>query len=245
MAQDAAHLTNSLNLSVDPSNATDSDRVLCQATLRSIAVPSDFPMSVDKPIKSPTESAAQGSQPPKLQEDPPVVVFGESPGWWPERYVQAPLPGPGSQLLSMLREPAYGAQRVFDLFTLMAITLAFGLLFGAMKALNALPEVFFGVTSFVTFIGIGQMLLFKGNSPRLASVVGGPVALVLTAVLLNLWFGRMESWSIFCALIAGAPFGYLAGGMVAGVFLIADMLREKFSRPPKDSEASLWEDKDA
>ena len=66
---------------------------------------------------------------PKPFKDPPIVVFQ------PE--FNDPLEQLWKTLLSSLNEPAYGAQRVFDLFTLMAITLAFGLLFGAMKALAA------------------------------------------------------------------------------------------------------------
>ncbi len=196
-------------------------------------------MSADEPSEpqghEPNHPVVQ--RPYRIVDDPPIVVF--------EEQYKNPFVENWERLRDLLDEPAYGAQRVFDLFTLMAITLAFGLLFGAMKALNAIPEVFFGVASYVTFVGIGQMLLFGGNNPRLASVVGGPIALLLTTVLLNAWYGRWDFCTTACSLILGPPAGYLAGGMVAGVFLIADAMRKKLSRPPSESEADFWDNDEA
>ena len=178
------------------------------------------------------------ADPPPLQpkpiKDPPIVVFQ------PE--FKDPLEQLWRALISTLNEPAYGAQRVFDLFTLMAITLAFGLLFGALKALGAIPEVFFGVTSFVTFVAIGQMLFFGGNSPRIASLVGGPISLAITVTCLGIWHGRWTVWEVVCSVPIGVPAGYLAGGMVAGVFLLADLLRQNFTRRKDEVAANFWDE---
>ena len=212
-------MTNSLNLSVNPSNALSigCDKIPPELGWK-------FPMNPDNP-----------SPPRKVPvKDPPIVVFKDE--------FNDPLEQVWKSLLATLSEPAYGAQRVFDLFTLMAITLAFGLLFGLLKALGAIPEVFFSVTAFVTFVAIGQMLLFGGNSPRLASLAGGPIALALTIVCLSIWYGRLEIVQIVCSLPLGVPGGYLAGGMVAGVFLIADMLRDKFTRSKDEVEHSFWDE---
>lgn len=170
---------------------------------------------------------------PKQFEDPPVVIF--------QNDFHDPLEQLWKSLVATLSEPAYGAQRVFDLFTLMAITLAFGLLFGLMKALGAIPEVFFAVTAFVTFVAIGQMLFFGGNSPRLASLVGGPIALSLTLICISIWYARWNISEIVCSLPLGVPAGYLAGGMVAGVFLVADLMRGKFSRQEEESVQNFWD----
>ena len=171
---------------------------------------------------------------PNRVEDPPIVVFKNG--------FNDPLEQIWNSLLATLDEPAYGAKRVFDLFTLMAITLAFGLLFGALKALGANPEVFFGVTSYVTFVAIGQMLLFGGKSPRIASLVAGPIALALTSLCFSIWYGRWGIVEAVCSLPLGVPAGYLAGGMVAGVFLIADALRSKFTRPEPQVERNFWDE---
>ncbi len=179
-------------------------------------------------------SASDPPRQPKPIKDPPIVVF--------QHEFNNPLEQLWKALISTLNEPAYGAQRVFDLFTLMAITLAFGLLFGALKALGAIPEVFFGVTSFITFVAIGQMLFFGGKSPRIASLVGGPIALALTVTCLGIWHGRWAIWEVVCSSPLGAPAGYLAGGMVAGVFLLADLLRHKFTRREDKAEANFWDE---
>jgi len=171
---------------------------------------------------------------PEQNEDPPIVVF--------QNEFDDPLQQLWKAFVDTLSEPAYGAQRVFDLFTLMAITLAFGLLFGSLKALGAIPEVFFAVTAFVTFVAIGQMLFFGGNSPRLASLVGGPIALALTVSMVSIWYGRWEFVQFVCSLPLGVPAGYLAGGMVAGVFLMANLLREKLSRQKDEVEHNFWDE---
>ncbi len=171
---------------------------------------------------------------PKPFEDPPIVVVKQE--------LYDPLESAWTSLLATLNEPAYGAQRVFDLFTLMAITLAFGLLFGALKGLGASPETFFAVTAFVTFVAIGQMLFFGGKSPRLASLVGGPLALAITVVCMSIWYGRWVIVQLVCSLPLGVPAGYLGGGMVAGVFLIADLLREKMSPPRVEAEHNFWDE---
>ncbi len=45
-----------------------------------------------------------------------------------------------------------------------------------------------------------------------------------------------------CSLPLGVPAGYLAGGMVAGVFLVADSLREKFSKHEEVVEHNFWDE---
>ncbi len=174
--------------------------------------------------------------------EPPVVVF-------PQATVIDSLSSTANRAWSSmqltLQQKTYGAPRVFDLFTLMSVTLAFGLLFACMKALDASPEVFISVTSFVTMVAMAQMMLFGGNSPRLASLVGGPMALCCVFIGLGLWYqGQAAQYlGVICLLPLGVPFGYLSGGMIAGVFLIADELRAKFSPIPAPDDGnsdSLW-----
>jgi hypothetical protein len=137
---------------------------------------------------------------------------------------------------------SYGAPRVFDLFTLMAITLAFALMFAFLRLLEPILMInISGVSiylgTFVTGIAIFQLALWGGKRPRLASLVGGPFL-----VLVMTWWGEVwrnsvnafdltgQTWQMYgvSALIFGIPGGYIGGAMVAGVFLIADLLRTKF-----------------
>ncbi len=162
-------------------------------------------------------------------DEPPVIYFPTASA---AHTLQVGLNQSWSRLQMTLHEKAYGAPRVFDLFTLMSVTLAFGLLFGMMKAMDAQPEVFISVTSFVTLVAVAQMMLFGGNSPRLASLIGGPLAFACVFVGLGVWYQtRAASYlGVVCLLPLAVPFGYLSGGLIAGVFLIADQLRAKFTR---------------
>ncbi|MEO8272206.1 MAG: hypothetical protein ABI557_21020, partial [Aureliella sp.] len=74
---------------------------------------------------------------------------------------------------------SYGAPRVFDLFTLLAITMAFALMFALLRAIE--PILMIDITgvalclgALVTGVGIFQLSLWGGKRPRLASLVGGP-----------------------------------------------------------------------
>ena len=83
----------------------------------------------------------------------------------------------------------YSVPRRYDLATLFTVTLAYSLLFGLMQRLGMPPIAAFVVAGFITVVGIGQALLFRGNAPRLASVViGAVVPTVLLVVALAMKF---------------------------------------------------------
>jgi len=141
------------------------------------------------------------------------------------------------------RPPAkvYSVPRRYDLATLMAVTFAYSLLFGAMRWWEASPAAIGSVGLFVTLVGLAQALLFRGKSPRLASVVAGPLAFFVCgiATLLMSPYPRTHEviyWTDAVLVLAvgslcpGAVFGYLAGTLVAGVFLVADLFRKLLRR---------------
>ena len=128
--------------------------------------------------------------------------------------------------------PAAGVPRRFSLGRLMMITAFFAVLFGLLSWLDAPAVVFVVVGVFVTVVGLAQAILFSGKSPRKASVVAGSAvgAVVATMWCLFLVFvvpgglGVGGFLSLFPAFIAfcagvGAVLGYLAGCLIAGVFL--------------------------
>jgi hypothetical protein len=132
-----------------------------------------------------------------------------------------------------VKEKVYGAPRVFDLFTLLAITLAFALLFALLGLLApALDMSARGLTvvigSYITLVGAAQMWLFGAKNPRAASLVGGPIAMVIVCffpLTLNQPVLFAFVFSVGIGLTAGPFTGYIAGAVVAGVFLIADKIR--------------------
>lgn len=137
----------------------------------------------------------------------------------------------------------YGVPRRFGIGTIMVITAAFGLLLTLLQAMGAYPSVIAFVVVFVSFVGTAQMLLFRGQQPRRASVVAGVVCLPLMTVCAAVLSGsRGPRSGLACFLAAsvlfGGGFGYLAGGIVAGVFLVMDAvergLRELRGQPLDD-----------
>jgi len=164
------------------------------------------------------------------------------------------LPSPASQsiretgqwLERVLGSESYGAPRVFDLFTLLAITLAFAMLMASLRLLQPLllgelETLTTAIGLFVAGIAVFQMALWGGNNPRLASLLAGPVLLFVLSVSFNagqpakLLDPRLYAAALCSSVFLGLPAGYLGGAMVAGVFLIADFFRCRYLRQPERS----------
>jgi len=133
--------------------------------------------------------------------------------------------------------------------TLLLFTAMYAVLFSLLRMCGAPPGVFLVIATYLTAIGLGQMLLFGGKMPRVASVVVG----VVTATVLHLGFCVVmvgyeglfspEVWlALGCSAISvmafSVPLSYAAGGMIAGVFLVVDRLRTGVWNPEEGGKAS-------
>lgn len=130
---------------------------------------------------------------------------------------------------------AVGVPRRFGLDKLMLITAFFAVLFALMTWLGAHPVLFVSVSLFVVVVGLAQAVLFSGKSPRKASIVAGSAVGVLGTAGGFVWVlwterGHLAIGDIFAitfgfALMAifwafsGGVLGYLAGCLIAGIFL--------------------------
>ena len=91
------------------------------------------------------------------------------------------------------------------------------------------------VAGFITIVGVAQALVFRGNSPREASFLAGGGACAMGVVVLSGFFGIGPFIGALICLttpgfVLGMLFGYLAGVLVGGVFLVADQVRRRISR---------------
>jgi hypothetical protein len=158
----------------------------------------------------------------------------------------APVPGPAG---ARWDTPAAGVPRRFGLGILLLMTAMFAVLFAALKVLGAPLAVFLVVVVLFAGVGLGQMVLFRGKYPRAASVWTGAVLFPLEILAVFAYYyategpGRTPGGEMLCLFVFGIPlgagFGYLAGGLTAGVFYLLDRYQAKHRKAqPAEGEAS-------
>ena len=131
--------------------------------------------------------------------------------------------------------------RRFDLASMMAISTSYALLFALMQFLMASPAFMFATGGLFAAVAVGQAVLFGGESPRGASLLVGGLycAIVGGAITAQSMRYIHEVVGFVCfALFWGPPAGYLAGGLVAGIFLIAEYGRRAAAGRREDESGS-------
>jgi hypothetical protein len=148
------------------------------------------------------------------------------------------------------KKPAVGLQRRFGTAVLMLHITLFALAFSVIRVLDGPPVYYLITTIFVIGVALGQTLLFQGKFPRAASIWTGAVLLPLEAMLVFILYPGLSMkerlravivWMISCLFLIplGAFFGYLSGGLTAGMVLILDRLSAK-KGAPQDSPHPLF-----
>lgn len=138
---------------------------------------------------------------------------------------------------------AAGVPRRFSLAAMLLIVPLYSVLFATLQSVGANATVFAVVAVFVTGVGLGQTFLFGGQYPRAASLWTG--ACLLPAEVLVFLFSNYMLSSTNASLVmllaaalgltilcvpAGAAFGYLSGGVAAGLFFLIDRYAERSKR---------------
>jgi putative addiction module component (TIGR02574 family) len=147
-----------------------------------------------------------------------------------------------SRLSPAAESKLYFAPRRFDLFTIMIVTAAYAILLSGMSALRFTPVQSCYVAIFVTVVAIAQALLSGLSMPRAVSVYAGMVAFFVGTISYTFIEPRFDlseaiPAAIVFSLIFGGVLGYLAGVMVGGVFLVADLMRKRYGRPDEETES--------
>jgi len=149
----------------------------------------------------------------------------------------------GSMGASWDKKPAVGMPRKFSMAVLMMMVTLFAVMFSILRWLDASP-VYYGIFGVLVFgVTLGQMILFGGKYPRAASIWSGAVllpleigAISLFANLINVYqnvFERLVLTLFFMLFTVpvGALFGYLAGGLTAGVVLLLEWKKDQDPLP--------------
>jgi hypothetical protein len=144
-----------------------------------------------------------------------------------------------------------GVPRQFGVGTGLLITTMFAVLFAVLQMLHVAAGDFAIIALFFLGVGAGQALLFHGRRPRRASIVMG-VAMMLALGVFGMTIGittgggvvsveELFTYFIFGVCCGGPIFGYLAGLLIASVFLVCETLENAYRRrfPPKDEGPCL------
>ena len=131
-------------------------------------------------------------------------------------------------------ERVYSVPRRYDLATLFAVSIAYSLGFGVLRLCDCSATVFAVLAAFVTCVGLGQALLFKGRAPRAASMLVGVTFWIVGAVVVAVQGAGADVAKViadvfpllFILSIPAALTGYITGVAVGGVFLIAENARK-------------------
>jgi hypothetical protein len=132
----------------------------------------------------------------------------------------------------------FGVPRRFGIGTILVVTAAYGALLALLRAMDWHRGVIAARVGFVSLIGLGQMLLYRAREPRKASIITGAVCLPVVQTLIYFLLRPRRGWIdptqlvgwLFFSIALGGAAGYLAGGIVAGVFLIMDAVERAFGK---------------
>lgn len=164
----------------------------------------------------------------------------------------------------MVRRDLYSVTRRFDLAMMLTGTTGFAVLFAGMRALGTPDFVFAFFAGLIATVAAAQALLFGGNDPRRASIYSGWVYCVVMPGVLEVLSGvvglagqrsggpvLLVGCISLSAMLLGGVVGYVAGALAAGVFLIAELVREAlpsllspFSSSAPRGPQSPWDDEE-
>jgi hypothetical protein len=127
--------------------------------------------------------------------------------------------------------------RRFGVGVMLILMTAFAVLFAVMRTFRAPPEVFVVTAGLFFAVTLAQIVLFQGKKPRAASLLAGGIVFPLEMAAVMLWEGARRDFpgDFVCELLGtligtaciGAPLGYVAGCIMAGVFFVQERLSQR------------------
>ncbi|MCX7426085.1 MAG: hypothetical protein NTW96_10760 [Planctomycetia bacterium] len=132
--------------------------------------------------------------------------------------------GPPKPRYASWDSKAVGVPRRFGMSVMFLMMTMYAVLFAAMQLFGTPPVVFAVIAILVTGVGFGQMVLFGGKYPRAASIWTGAILFPIEILGVLIWTGSLKAIAILLICPPfGALFGYLAGCLAAGAFLLIEL----------------------
>ncbi len=178
----------------------------------------------------------------------------------------APLPSPPGKKTGLRRllitttcavlfpRKQTGVPRRFGASVMLVIMTMYAVLFAAMQTVQVLvherdPLLFVMVSIFVTGVGLAQAILYGGRQPRKASILAGIIlAAPMAFIALVQRHQTLDEPAIigFLYFISGfgALAGYVAGGAIAGVFLLLNKVQPPLDDPEDEGPAAEEDSQD-
>ena len=121
----------------------------------------------------------------------------------------------------------------FGIGMLLVVTAMYAVLFSLLRISRVPPSAFVVIALFVTAVGLGQRLLFHGQSPRIASMIAGASFGAVFSIICMAVFGVRiaERRDLVGGPFGGAIWGYLVGLLITGAFVLirkSKTLRNRF-----------------
>jgi hypothetical protein len=129
--------------------------------------------------------------------------------------------------------------RRFGIGTILIVMGAAAVLLAFLVVCGVPAPFVFHLVGFLAVIAFAQAILYRGTNPRRASIAAGaiicPVYAITAGIILMALTddlnGRIDIfiYVIFVSVL-GSLFGYLAGGVVGGIFLIMGYWEQRFGK---------------
>lgn len=119
----------------------------------------------------------------------------------------------------------FSVPRRFDLATILVAMTAAAILFGGMTLLNFPASSFALIAGLFAAVAVGQALGARANRPRAASIIAAVIYWLAIEIVESRDGPENYTENLCWVPITGVSTGYLAGVLVAGVFLVSHRLR--------------------
>ena len=146
--------------------------------------------------------------------------------------LKAPLVSGGRVSTPKAIQPRiYCAPRRFDILTILCVSSVYAIAFAILTGAKVPMPLALMLTLFVTFIGLAQAILWKGERPRLASILIGILFFVAACILMLPATQYVnDPYEIFFFVMVspfvGSIVGYVFGAAIGGLFLAIEGIRD-------------------